>query len=194
MEDKRVNRFTTKIGPREFTITGQKSHQHMQKVSDKINDDLDKLTEKVPHLGLEERALLLALNAVSALFDEEEATKAAAKSTDKAQQEIVYLQNKMRELETLVDEVIHERDIFREQADRLTEENGQLVSQMANLTAESKLVNDTRNSIQTWDEIPTSRAVPNGNAAYLKNPLADKKQQFTESPRRLSGLSKTPRS
>lgn len=216
MEEKRLNRFTTKIGPREFTITGHKSHRHMQQVSDRINDDLDKLTDKAPHLGLEERALLLSINTASDLLDIEENTKDAAKIEKNAHREINNLQQRLLELETLVEEVSQNRDDIRDQVNHLLKENrdlikenSQVVQQLSSTTHQLELVKNQQ-AVTSVEEVEQPKAGKSTTKAETKidaqaatdeqqpgksrtYPPVNNKLQFSESSRRLSGLSKTPR-
>lgn len=215
MEEKRMNRFTTKIGPREFTITGHKSHRHMQEVSDQINQDLDELGAKAPHLGLEERALLVSINAVSDLLDQTTIAKEATKAAEKANQEFERIQARLYELEALVDELIHDRDAYKEQTDRLFNENSRLVQQLTAADADrqppktenQQLAPEQQQTAQATDTEKHQQGQAGGShsgshqrdfgaetqAILNRNSLYDKKQPWMESPKRLSGLSKTPR-
>lgn len=216
MEEKRMNRFTTKIGPREFTITGHKSHRHMQEVSDQINQNLAELGAKAPQLGLEERALLVSINAVSDLLDQTAIAAEATKAAEQANQEFERIQERLYELEALVDELIHDRDAYQAQTDRLFDENSRLVQQLTAADADRQPTKpenqqpaaeqqQTAQATADTKEHKPSKAAGSHSGSHQRdfgaetqailsrNSLYDKKQPWTESPKRLSGLSKTPR-
>lgn len=60
-----VKRYKAKIANKEFTIVGQQTATHMKLVVDLVNERLSHLEELTPGMSLEDRAILLAINAVS---------------------------------------------------------------------------------------------------------------------------------
>lgn len=60
-----MRRYKAKIADKEFTVVGEESAVHMKLVTDTVNQRLEDLSELAPNLSLEDRAILLAINAVS---------------------------------------------------------------------------------------------------------------------------------
>lgn len=64
-------RWKTTINQKEYTIIGSYSEEHLRTVSQLVNQQLEKLKELAPHLSEEDRAILLAVNAVSGQVEAE---------------------------------------------------------------------------------------------------------------------------
>lgn len=60
-----VKRYKANINGKEFTVVGTESAVHMKLVTDTVNQRLKDLQELAPQLSDEDRAILLAINAVS---------------------------------------------------------------------------------------------------------------------------------
>ena len=63
MENKR--RFRATIAGKEYTIVGNRSATHLNQVVELVNQQLDQLTELAPMMSQADRAVLMAVNAVS---------------------------------------------------------------------------------------------------------------------------------
>ncbi|WP_018659816.1 cell division protein ZapA [Allofustis seminis] len=68
-EDKR--RWKATINHKEYTMIGAYSEEHLRTVSHLANEQLEKLKVLAPHLSETDRAILLALNAISARVESE---------------------------------------------------------------------------------------------------------------------------
>lgn len=64
-------RWKTVINKKEYTIVGSYSEEHLRIVSQLVNQQLDKLKEIAPQLSEEDRAILLAVNAISGQVEAE---------------------------------------------------------------------------------------------------------------------------
>lgn len=62
-EDKR--RFKTIIGGRPYTILANKPEEHLQTVSEIANDKITQIKGAMPELDIEQRSVLVAVNAIS---------------------------------------------------------------------------------------------------------------------------------
>lgn len=60
-----VKRYKANIDGTEYIIVGQESTIHMKLVTDTVNQRLADLKKLAPELSSEQRAILLAINAVS---------------------------------------------------------------------------------------------------------------------------------
>ena len=58
-------RFKTEIDGKTYVLVGEGTQEHMQAVSDLLNEQLDQLKEAAPQIGDKDRAILLAFNAIS---------------------------------------------------------------------------------------------------------------------------------
>ncbi len=77
-------RYRARIGEKTYTIVGKKSVKHMQTATDLLNDQLDQLTALSPNLSLQEKMVLLAINATSIQLEK--------------QQEVNQLQEELKQL------------------------------------------------------------------------------------------------
>ncbi|MBG9983093.1 cell division protein ZapA [Aerococcaceae bacterium DSM 111020] len=59
------NRFKATIDERQYTIVGDKSTQHMTAVIEIVNQQLQQLKEAAPELSIQDRSILMAVNAIS---------------------------------------------------------------------------------------------------------------------------------
>ena len=62
-EEKR--RYKTTIAERPYTIVAKKPEEHLKVVSEIANEKIDQLKEVMPNLDVEQRAVLIAVNAIS---------------------------------------------------------------------------------------------------------------------------------
>lgn len=64
-------RLKAKIGGKEYTVIGKYPEEHLKTVFRLVNKQLDELQKLAPHLSKEDRAVLLAVNAVSDQLESE---------------------------------------------------------------------------------------------------------------------------
>lgn len=62
-EEKR--RYKTTIAERPYTIVAKKPEEHLKVVSEIANEKIDQLKDVMPNLDVEQRAVLIAVNAIS---------------------------------------------------------------------------------------------------------------------------------
>lgn len=72
MSSNEKRRFKTTIDGKDYVLVGKGSVDHMQAVSDLLNEQLKQLHEAMPTATDEQRAILIAFNAISKQFDVEE--------------------------------------------------------------------------------------------------------------------------
>ncbi|GHP12632.1 cell division protein ZapA [Lentilactobacillus fungorum] len=65
--DKR--RFKATIGGKEYVLVGKGSVEHMQAVTNLLNEQLNQLQAAMPSATDEQRAILIAFNAISKQFE-----------------------------------------------------------------------------------------------------------------------------
>ncbi|EHO48596.1 cell division protein ZapA [Lentilactobacillus kisonensis] len=65
-------RFKTTIAGKDYVLVGNGTVAHMQAVSDLLNEQLDQLKDAMPNASEEQRAILIAFNAISKQFEIEE--------------------------------------------------------------------------------------------------------------------------
>ena len=63
MENKR--RFKAAIAGKDYTIVGNRSATHLTQVVELVNQQLQQLGELAPGMSVEDRSILMAINAVS---------------------------------------------------------------------------------------------------------------------------------
>lgn len=63
MQEKK--RFKVMIGGKPYTIVGSRTDQHMNAVVELVNNQFNQLSDLAPDLSREERAVLMAVNAIS---------------------------------------------------------------------------------------------------------------------------------
>ncbi|AMB98709.1 hypothetical protein AWM75_01280 [Aerococcus urinaehominis] len=126
-----VRRFPTKIGNRHFVIKASKSNEHMQAVSDAVNDRLQKIGRQNTALKTDERALLLAVNLMSDLIE--------------AQDELTQLR---RDNNVLLNKHENRDREFKQLEEMLannTRENDQLQANLKALNADQERMQDQMN-------------------------------------------------
>ncbi|MCY9807327.1 cell division protein ZapA [Lentilactobacillus senioris] len=64
-------RFKTEIDGKTYILVGAGTQEHMQAVSDLLNEQLAELKEAAPQITDKDRAILLAFNAISKQLDME---------------------------------------------------------------------------------------------------------------------------
>ncbi|GAF35197.1 cell division protein ZapA [Lentilactobacillus farraginis] len=62
-------RFKTTIGGKKYILVGKGSDEHLQSVSDLLNEQLTQLRQTIPEASDEQRAILVAFNAISKQFE-----------------------------------------------------------------------------------------------------------------------------
>ncbi|MBU9788087.1 cell division protein ZapA [Lentilactobacillus sp. IMAU92037] len=83
MEKKEKRRFKATIAGKDYVLVGNGTVEHMQAVTDLLNEQLDQLHEAMPASTEEERAILIAFNAISKQFKLEEKHLQQGHSTHK---------------------------------------------------------------------------------------------------------------
>lgn len=83
MEKKEKRRFKATIAGKDYVLVGNGTVEHMQAVTDLLNEQLDQLHEAMPASTEEERAILIAFNAISKQFELEEKHLQQGHSTHK---------------------------------------------------------------------------------------------------------------
>lgn len=81
-------RFKTTIGGKNYTLVGKGSDEHLQAVSDLLNEQLKKLRQLMPNISDEQRSILVAFNAISKQFElEEQLTKRQSQNAQSQESE-----------------------------------------------------------------------------------------------------------
>ena len=65
-------RYRALIGDKSYTIIGKKSTKHMNTVSELLNEQLDQLTALSPNMSMQEKMVLLAINATSVQLEKQQ--------------------------------------------------------------------------------------------------------------------------
>ncbi|WP_172189375.1 cell division protein ZapA [Lentilactobacillus kribbianus] len=76
-------RFKTKIGKKNYVLVGEGTEEHMQAVSKLLNEQLEQLTKATPGASNDDRAILLAFNAISNQLDMETQKATQGRSENK---------------------------------------------------------------------------------------------------------------
>lgn len=77
------NRFNARIAGKEYTIVGPQTKPHMDAVVALVNTQLEQLNEIDPELSIIDRAILMAINAVSEQLLQEDRIMALEAKLDK---------------------------------------------------------------------------------------------------------------
>jgi cell division protein ZapA len=72
MSNNEKRRFKATIGGKDYVLIGKGTTEHMQAVTDLLNEQLKQLHEAMPSSTEEQRAILIAFNAISKQFEIEE--------------------------------------------------------------------------------------------------------------------------
>ncbi len=75
-------RFKTTIGGKKYILVGKGSDEHLQSVSDLLNEQLTQLRQTIPEASDEQRAILVAFNAISKQFELADQLTQRSKDTD----------------------------------------------------------------------------------------------------------------
>ena len=73
MSENEKRRFKATIDGKDYVLVGNGTVDHMQAVTDLLNEQLNQLKEAMPSLTEEQRAILIAFNAISKQFDVQKA-------------------------------------------------------------------------------------------------------------------------
>ncbi|MGY3725118.1 cell division protein ZapA [Granulicatella balaenopterae] len=82
-------RHRARIGEKTYTIIGKKSTKHMQTVTDMLNEQLDQLTTLAPNLSLQEKMVLLAVNATSVQLEKQQEVNQLQEEIKQLKKELV---------------------------------------------------------------------------------------------------------
>ncbi|MGF2383703.1 cell division protein ZapA [Lentilactobacillus otakiensis] len=74
MSNNEKRRFKATIDGKDYVLVGKGTVDHMQAVTDLLNEQLKQLHEAMPTSTEEQRAILIAFNAISKQFEVEENT------------------------------------------------------------------------------------------------------------------------
>ena len=98
-------RYKTTIAGRTYTIVAKKSEDHLKTVSELANDRINQLKDLMPKLDIEQRAILVAVNAISEniskqveLNEIKEALETTEKSLEQQKKRILTLQNQLKKV------------------------------------------------------------------------------------------------
>lgn len=72
MSNNEKRRFKATIDGKDYVLVGKGTVDHMQAVTDLLNEQLKQLHEAMPTSTEEQRAILIAFNAISKQFEVEE--------------------------------------------------------------------------------------------------------------------------
>lgn len=97
-EEKR--RHKTTIAGRPYTIIASKTPEHLQAVADLVEEQISQIQKAMPVLDIEQRSVLVAVNAVSQSLDR--------------QQELDQLKERIAQLEKEREELLHELRVYEE--------------------------------------------------------------------------------
>lgn len=76
------------IGGKNYTLVGKGSDEHLQAVSDLLNEQLKQLRQLMPNISDEQRSILVAFNAISKQFElEEQLAKGQSQSAQSQESE-----------------------------------------------------------------------------------------------------------
>lgn len=81
--EQKKQRYRATIAGKTYTIIGKKSHQHMHSVIHLLNTQWDDLSKVMPSSSDAEKAILLAVNAISAQLDKQMEIEALKKEIEK---------------------------------------------------------------------------------------------------------------
>lgn len=84
-EEKR--RFKTTIAGRPYTIVGSKSPDHLQAVADLVEEQISQIQRAMPVLDVEQRSILVAVNAVSQSLEKQHEMEALKEQIAELQQD-----------------------------------------------------------------------------------------------------------
>ncbi|MHC5268188.1 cell division protein ZapA [Enterococcus sp. LJL98] len=101
---KEKTRYKAVIANQSYTIIGQETNQHMNRVTKLVNDQLQEIRQMAPQTSQEEAAILLAINAISdQLKKQEELLQLREKMVELREQAIksLELENRLKRIEAI---------------------------------------------------------------------------------------------
>lgn len=133
MKDKQ--RYKAQVAGKTYTIVGNRSTQHLDAVVELINSQLEQLSDLAPSLSLEDRSILMAINAVSDQIVKEDRIMELESRLEMAESEI----NRIRQYQSK-----------KTQADNQKNETGnQAVPRQSFNTADSRTLGQKQQNINT---------------------------------------------
>lgn len=132
MKDKQ--RYKAQVAGKTYTIVGNRSTQHLDAVVELINGQLEQLSDLAPSLSVEDRSILMAINAVSDQIVKEDRIMELESRLEMAESEI----NRIRQYQS------------KAQADNQKNETGnQVVPRQSFNTADSITLRQKPQNINT---------------------------------------------
>lgn len=132
MKDKQ--RYKAQVAGKTYTIVGNRSTQHLDAVVELINGQLEQLSDLAPSLSVEDRSILMAINAVSDQIVKEDRIMELESRLEMAESEI----NRIRQYQS------------KTQADNQKNETGnQVVPRQSFNTADSRTLRQKPQNINT---------------------------------------------
>ena len=132
MKDKQ--RYKAQVAGKTYTIVGNRSTQHLDAVVELINGQLEQLSDLAPSLSVEDRSILMAINAVSDQIVKEDRIMELESRLEMAESEI----NRIRQYQS------------KTQADNQKNETGnQAVPRQSFNTADSRTLGQKQQNINT---------------------------------------------
>lgn len=132
MKDKQ--RYKAQVAGKTYTIVGNRSTQHLDAVVELINGQLEQLSDLAPSLSVEDRSILMAINAVSDQIVKEDRIMELESRLETAESEI----NRIRQYQS------------KTQADNQKNETGsQAVPRQSFNTADSRTLGQKQQNINT---------------------------------------------
>lgn len=97
-------RYKAVIANQSYTIIGQESSQHMDRVTKLVNQQLEDIRQLSPQISEEEAAILLSINALSDQLKKQEEILILREKVDSLQEQaikVVELENRIKRIEAI---------------------------------------------------------------------------------------------
>lgn len=100
-------RYKAVIANQSYTIIGQESSQHMDRVTKLVNQQLDDIRQLSPQISTEEAAILLGINALSDQLKKQEELLVLKEKVEELQEQAIKaleLENRIKRIEAIENE------------------------------------------------------------------------------------------
>ncbi|MEG0294521.1 cell division protein ZapA [Enterococcus sp.] len=97
-------RYKAVIANQSYTIIGQESSQHMERVTKLVNQQLDDIRQLSPQISTEEAAILLGINALSDQLKKQEELLVLKEKVEELQEQAIKsleLENRLKRIEAI---------------------------------------------------------------------------------------------
>ena len=97
-------RYKAVIANQSYTIIGQESSQHMDRVTKLVNQQLDDIRQLSPQISTEEAAILLGINALSDQLKKQEELLVLKEKVEELQEQAIKsleLENRLKRIEAI---------------------------------------------------------------------------------------------